>query len=172
MTAVRAIAPAKLNLTLEVLGRREDGYHDLESVVIHLDLADELELTPSATREISYRDDSGRRVAILSDDIVGRTWDRLIELDGERGWNRVPAGGRLEVRKRIPIAAGLGGGSADAAAFLRLARLAWELPIDDAALSAFGATIGSDVPACLAGGPLRMSGRGEIVEPFDVSRRR
>ena len=59
MTAVRAIAPAKLNLTLEVLGRREDGYHDLESVVIHLDLADELELTPSATREISYRDDAG-----------------------------------------------------------------------------------------------------------------
>ena len=125
MTAVCAIAPAKLNLTLEVLGRREDGYHDLESVVIHLDLADELQLTPSATREISYRDDAGRRVAILSDDIVDRTWDRLIELDGERGWKRVPAGGRLEVRKRIPIAAGLGGGSADAAAFLRLARLAW-----------------------------------------------
>ena len=169
MTAVRAIAPAKLNLTLEVLGRREDGYHDLESVVIHLDLADELQLTPSATREISYRDDAGRRVAILSDDIVDRTWDRLIELDGERGWKRVPAGGRLEVRKRIPIAAGLGGGSADAAAFLRLARLAWELPIDDAALSAFGATIGSDVPACLAGGPLRMSGRGEIVEPIEVT---
>ena len=169
MTAVRAIAPAKLNLTLEVLGRREDGYHDLESVVIHLDLADELQLTPSATREISYRDDGGRRVAILSDDIVDRTWDRLIELDGERGWKRVPAGGRLEVRKRIPIAAGLGGGSADAAAFLRLARLAWELPIDDAALSAFAATIGSDVPACLTGGPLRMSGRGEIVEPLEVT---
>ena len=171
MTAVRAIAPAKLNLTLEVLGRREDGYHDLESVVIHLDLADQLRLTltPVATREISYRDDGGRRVAILSDDIVGRTWDRLIELDSERGWKRVPAGGRLEVRKRIPIAAGLGGGSADAAAFLRLARLAWELPIDDAELSAFGATIGSDVPACLAGGPIRMSGRGEIVEPFEVT---
>ena len=57
MTGVRAIAPAKLNLTLEVLGRREDGYHDLESVVIQLDLADELQFTPSATREISYRDD-------------------------------------------------------------------------------------------------------------------
>ena len=57
MTAVRAIAPAKLNLTLEVLGRREDGYHDLESVVIHLDLADELQLTPSATR----RDQLSRR---------------------------------------------------------------------------------------------------------------
>ena len=169
MNAVRGIAPAKLNLTLEVLGRREDGFHDLESVVIHLDQADQLELRPSATREISYRDDGGRRVAILSDDIVGRTWDRLIELDRERGWNRVPAGGRLEVRKRIPIAAGLGGGSADAAAFLRLARLAWELPIDDAELSAFGATIGSDVPACLTGGPVRMSGRGEIVEPFEVT---
>ncbi len=169
MTAVRAIAPAKLNLTLEVLGRREDGYHDLESVVIHLDLADQLELTPLATREISYRDDGGRPVAILSDDIVDRTWERLIELDRERGWNRVSRGGRLEVRKRIPIAAGLGGGSADAAAFLRLARLAWELPLDDDALSAFGATIGSDVPACLTGGPLRMSGRGEVVEPIEVT---
>lgn len=173
MTAVaRALAPAKLNLTLEVLGHREDGFHNLESVVVHLDLADELTLTTASKhdtkRDITYRDDSGRPVPILSQDIVARVWDRLLALDRERGWDLVPPGGRLDVRKRIPVAAGLGGGSADAAAFLRLARRAWSLPLDDAALCAVGAEIGSDIPACIVGGPLQMSGRGELVKQIEA----
>ena len=163
MSAARAIAPAKLNLTLEVLGRRADGYHDLESVVVQLDLADELTLRPSAKREIVYRGDDGRPVSILGPDIVEQAWDRLLELDRERGWRAVPATAHLEVRKRIPVAGGLGGGSADAAAFLRLARAAWSLPLDDDALRELGAELGSDLPACIAGGPLRMSGRGEQI---------
>lgn len=171
-TIARTIAPAKLNLTLEVLGRRADGYHDLESVVVHLDLADELTLTAAskhgAKRDITYRDDAGRPAPILSQDIVARAWDRLLALDRERGWDLVRPGGRLDVRKRIPIAAGLGGGSADAAAFLRLARRAWSLPLDDAALCALGAQLGSDIPACIIGGPLRMSGRGEIIKPIEA----
>ena len=167
--ALQAIAPAKLNLTLEVLHRRGDGYHDLESIVVHLDLADQLTLSPAEEREIVYRGEHGRRVAILGEDIVERAWALLRELDRERGWGRVPAAGRLDVRKRIPVAAGLGGGSADAAAFLRLARRAWALPLDDAALLDAAASIGSDVPACLLGGPLRMSGRGERVAPLELS---
>ncbi len=166
MSGARAVAPAKLNLTLEVLGRRADGYHDLDSVVVQLDLADELTLRPSAEREIVYRDDDGRPVSILGPDIVERAWDRLLELDYERGWGAVPATGRIEVRKRIPVAGGLGGGSADAAAFLRLARAVWSLPLDDEALREFGAELGSDLPACIVGGPLRMSGRGERIGPI------
>ena len=171
MTAIaRAVAPAKLNLSLEVLGRREDGYHDLDSVVVHLDLADRLSLSAAATREITYRDDHDRPVPILSQDIVERAWERLLEIDRARGWNAVPAGGRLEVRKRIPVAAGLGGGSADAAAFLRLARRAWQLSLDDAALCEVGAEIGSDIPACIVGGPLRMSGRGEVIQLVEAQK--
>ena len=164
----RAIAPAKLNLTLEVLGRRADGYHDLQSIVVHLDLADDLEFSPAAERRIVYRDDNDRPVAILSHDIVERTWDLLLALDRARGWSRVAPTGRLNVRKRIPVAAGLGGGSADAAAFLRLARQVWDLPLSDAALRDMGAEIGSDIPACIAGGPLRMSGRGELIDAIET----
>lgn len=171
-TIARTIAPAKLNLTLEVLGRRADGFHDLESIVVHLDLADELSLTAASKhnpkRDITYRDDTGRPVPILSQDIVARAWDRLLALDRERGWGLVSPGGRLHVRKRIPVAAGLGGGSADAAAFLRLARRAWSLPLDDAALCALGAQLGSDIPACIIGGPLQMSGRGELIKPIEA----
>ena len=168
MSAARAIAPAKLNLTLEVLGRRADGYHDLDSVVVQLDLADELTLRPAAQREIVYRGGDGRPTPILGPDIVVRAWDRLLQLDRERGWRAVPATGRLEVRKRIPVAGGLGGGSADAAAFLRLARAAWSLPLDDDALRELGAKLGSDLPACITGGPLRMSGRGERIELIEA----
>lgn len=164
----RAIAPAKLNLTLEVLGRRADGYHDLESIVVHLDLADELAFSPAEQRQIIYRDDNDRPVAILSRDIVERTWDLLLALERARGWNLVAPTGRLDIRKRIPVAAGLGGGSADAAAFLRLARRVWDLPLNDAALRDLGAEIGSDIPACIAGGPLRMSGRGELIETIEA----
>ena len=166
MSGARAVAPAKLNLTLEVLGRRGDGYHELDSVVVQLDLADELTFGPAAEREIVYRGDDGRPVPILGPDIVVRAWDRLLELDRECGWRAVPATGRIEVRKRIPVAGGLGGGSADAAAFLRLARAVWSLPLDDDALRGLGAELGSDLPACIVGGPLRMSGRGERIGPI------
>ena len=169
MTAIaRALAPAKLNLTLEVLGRREDGFHDLESVVVQLDLADELVFSPAEERRIVYRGGDGHPVPILAQDIVARAWELLLSLDREHGWGGVPPGGRLDVRKRIPVAGGLGGGSADAAAFLRLARRVWDLPLDDAELCALGAEVGSDVPACIVGGPLRMSGRGEAIEPIDA----
>ena len=72
------------------------------------------------------------------------------------------------MRKRIPVAGGLGGGSADAAAFLRLARRVWALPLDDDALLRLGAELGSDLPACIMGGPLRMSGRGERIELIEA----
>ncbi len=164
MTTWITRAAAKLNLTLEVIGKRDDGFHDLASIAISLDLADEVRLTPTnSAREISYRSDAGRPMSIeTDDDIVGRAWDALDEHVA------LPSGASIEVVKRIPVTAGLGGGSTDAAAFLRLARAAWRLPLTDEELCQIGSQVGSDVPACLVGGTVRMFGRGERVEPLFI----
>ncbi len=158
--AMRVAAPAKLNLTLEVLARRDDGFHELDSVVGAIDLADELLLAEAGERSIEYTDGAGQRVSILtSDDIVGRAWDALAAaVPG------VPIAGAVRVVKRIPVAAGLGGGSTDAAAFLRAANALWDLGLERRELAEIGARVGSDVPVCLAGGFARMRGRGEQVE--------
>lgn len=166
MTTWKAAAAAKLNLTLEVLGRRDDGYHDLASVAVSLDLVDDVSLTRTASeRTISYRDDRGQRLSIeTSDDIVARAWNAL-----ERH-RSLPGGASLQVVKRIPLTGGLGGGSTDAAAFLRLACHAWNLDLSDVELREIGAEIGSDVPVCLLGGVVRMAGRGELVHPLPETR--
>ena len=157
-------AAAKLNLTLEVVGRRGDGFHELASIAISLDLADEIRLTPTmAARTVTYRTESGRPASIeTDDDIVIRAWDALAQhVD-------LPLGASIEILKRIPVAAGLGGGSTDAAAVLRLARCAWDLSLSDEELCRIGSQVGSDVPACIVGGAVRMSGRGEGVEPLSI----
>ncbi|MDE2745818.1 MAG: 4-(cytidine 5'-diphospho)-2-C-methyl-D-erythritol kinase [Chloroflexota bacterium] len=162
MTTWRTQAAAKLNLTLEVIGKREDGYHDLNSVAVSLDLVDDVRLTRTSTdRSIRYSDEAGRRVSIeTSNDIIDRAWSAL-----ERRC-ALPGGAAIEVVKRIPLTGGLGGGSADAAAFLRLARQAWSLDLSDNELSEIGSEVGSDVPACLHGGVVRMAGRGERIAPL------
>ncbi len=158
-------AAAKLNLTLEVLGKRGDGFHDLASVVVSMDLADQVRLrTGGSERRISYRDEAGRRVSIeTGDDIIARAWEALDRHCAP------PEGGAVEIVKRIPLTSGLGGGSTDAAAFLRLARAAWRLDLSDDALCALGAEVGSDVPACMVGGPAVIEGRGERVTPLELS---
>lgn len=162
MTSWIGPAAAKLNLTLEVLGKRDDGFHDLASVAVSLDLADEVRLTKSSDgRFVSYRDDRGRRFSIeTEDDIILRAWNAL---DAHCS---LPTGAVVEVVKRIPLTAGLGGGSTDAASFLRLARHAWGLNLSDDELCRIGADVGSDVPACIVGGTVLMSGRGERVDPM------
>ena len=155
---------AKLNLTLEVIGKRQDGFHDLASIAVALDLADEIRFTPTRSgRTISYRSQSGRAVSIeTDDDIVVRAWDALDRHVG------LPSGASIEIVKRIPVTGGLGGGSTDAAAVLRLARRAWDLPLSDEELCRIGVQVGSDVPACIVGGTVRMSGRGEGVEALSI----
>lgn len=164
MTTWTTAAAAKLNLTLEVIGKRADGFHDLASVVISLDLADQCSLTLGGTeRRISYRDHDGRPVSIEThDDIIDRVWQAL-----ERRCP-LPSGGSIDVIKRIPITSGLGGGSTDAAAFLRLARAAWRLDLSDDELCEIGAEVGSDIPVCIMGGPMLMQGRGERLTALQV----
>lgn len=160
--ALRTPAPAKINLTLEVLGKREDGYHDLVSVVQTLDFADELVITSDGTnaRSVTFQHDDGQPLPTPNDESIARTWQRLIERCGRN----LPA--RVTVRKRLPLAAGLGGGSSDAAAFLRLAARFWDLPLAPADWQALAAEAGSDVPLFLTGGALLMEGRGERITPL------
>ena len=157
--AFHTLAAAKLNLTLDVLGKRNDGFHNLSSIAISIDLADQVTLTSGVDGfAVAYRDAFGRRVSIETlDDIIVRAHNVLSE------HAEIPSGSSVSVIKRIPLTSGLGGGSTDAAAFLRLAREAWQLPLSEERLAAIGAEVGSDVVACLIGGMVRMSGRGEHV---------
>ncbi len=160
----RTRAAAKLNLTLEILGKRDDGFHDLSSLTVSLDLADDVRLQTGGDQlTVTYRDDQGRPISIETrDDIIVNAWSILSPR------HHVVGGASVEVVKRIPVTSGLGGGSTDAAAFLRLARRAWSLPLSDHELCDIGAEVGSDVAACLIGGAVEMSGRGERVSPLDA----
>ena len=164
MTSLSTIAAAKLNLTLEVLGKREDGFHDLSSVAISLDLADDVRLTHGGdVRTIAYQDADGRPFSIQTNhDIIARAWSAL-EAHCDLQMN-----GRVDVVKRIPVTSGLGGGSTDAGAFLRLANEAWTLGLSDDDLCRIGSQVGSDVAACVIGGPVMMAGRGERVESIEA----
>ncbi len=156
---IEILAPAKVNLTLRVLGKRPDGYHDLESLTCQMDLCDRLRITeePSA---ISFSCD---REELAGPDNLA--WRAALLLK-ER--SRTPRGAALRLEKRIPAGAGLGGGSSDAAAALRgLSRL-WGLGWDTPRLAELGAGLGSDVPLFLHPSPALMTGRGETVTPLQV----
>ncbi len=157
--ALSLLAPAKLNLVLEVTGRRGDGYHDLDTVLTTIDLADRVRLRPAAALDVRL---SGRGTGeIAADGELSAAAARALAAAAGRAPNVA-----IEVEKRVPAAAGLGGGSSDAAAVLRgLARL-WELDWPIERLEAIAASVGSDVPFFLHGGTARCRGRGEIVTPL------
>ena len=147
-------AYAKLNLTLEVIRKREDGYHDLASILQTVDLHDTLEFRESDGIDFECSDES------LSggDNLVVRVAEVLRKFAGtERG-------ARISLEKRIPVAAGLGGGSADAAAALRGLNRLWELGMSESDLVEVAVEVGSDVPFLVSGGTSLASGRGERLE--------
>lgn len=152
-------APAKVNLWLNVVGRRADGYHLLHSLVAFSDLADTLEIAPADGLTLVIEGLGAEALSAEADNLVLRA-ARL--LAAETG--RTPRAA-LRLIKRVPMAAGLGGGSADAAAALRgLARL-WSIGPADVDLSGLATRLGADVPMCLAGRPAIASGVGEVLEP-------
>jgi len=150
-------APAKLNLTLEVLHRRDDGFHDLRSLVIGVGLADSLSATTTATNAVhlSCADPS----LCTPDNLVVQAADLL------RDVHSVEAGVALTLTKRIPIGGGMGGGSSDAATTLRLCNEVWSLGLSGKDLGPLGARLGSDVALFFALPSAIISGRGERVEP-------
>jgi len=160
-------APAKLNLTLAVVGRRKDGYHSLYSVMVPLALGDALTVStpPSGTAADSLRI-TGLPLPPEPDNLVLRAI-AAARAEVEAGVAGTPAP-PLAVRlaKRIPVAAGLGGGSSDAAAAIEAALAAWGAVLAPSRKAALAAALGSDVPFFLAGGAALVTGRGEFVEPL------
>ncbi|CAN5467812.1 4-(cytidine 5'-diphospho)-2-C-methyl-D-erythritol kinase [soil metagenome] len=161
------LAPAKVNLTLAVLGRREDGYHDLESIVLLLGLADELTVQPADEQPTSdpvadTLEVEGEVDCALADNLVLRA---ARALRAALATPLPPLAFRL--RKRVPVAGGLGGGSSDAATALRLAAKIWQARIGLERLMALAAEIGSDVPFFVTRARLALlEGRGERIIPL------
>ncbi len=152
-------APAKVNPFLRVLGNRGDGYHEVETLVQPITLADGVQAAPAEEGiTLTVAGDRAGDVSTGEDNLVLRA---ARALGSERG-------AHLLLAKRIFVAAGLGGGSADAAATLRALDRLWGLGLGIEGLAPVAARIGSDVPALLPGGPVLARGRGEVVEPFQV----
>lgn len=155
-------APAKINLYLHVTGKRADGYHLLDSLVVFAGAGDRLHYTPGPTP--LRLELAGRFGPTLGADAAGP--DNLVmkaaaALQAACGPNAVVQGGTLVLDKELPVASGIGGGSADAAAALRLLNRAWRTDLPHATLLRIAETLGADVPVCLASQTARMEGIGE-----------
>lgn len=162
-TAWEVQAPAKLNLYLEVLGRRTDGFHELETLLVPVQLFDDLHWSPAHESSrgctLSIRSQLAPGTSLSNtDNLVLRAAERLAQYAG------IEPHGHFELTKRIPLQAGLGGGSSDAAATLRLVNAAWDTRLGEDDLATLAAELGSDVPFFLAKGAAICRGRGEQVE--------
>ncbi len=147
-------AHAKVNLFLEVLGKRHDGYHILNSLFVSIGLCDELCISEH-TELVCEVFNKGH--IIIEDNIIHKAATRLQEVTG------IKRGAYIRVQKNIPVAAGLAGGSSNAAATLRALNFVWQCGLSDAQLLQIGLTLGADVPFCLQGGVAQVSGIGEQI---------
>ena len=170
---VSTLAPGKINWTLEVLGHRPDGYHEVRTVLQTVDLCDRVRVSPSTDLELVLTGLVGQAGAPLagvppSENLAYRAAALLRDRAGGQA-----LGARIELEKAIPAGAGLGGGSSDAAATLRALDRLWGLGLAPAELARLGAQLGADVPFFLFGGTALGRGRGDEVTPLpDVRSRR
>ena len=152
-------APAKINLMLDVLHKRPDGFHEVEMVMTMIDLADRLEMSEQPRDTIIITSQAGyipldeKNLAFQAARLIKERYD-------------VRKGVHIHLDKKIPVAAGLAGGSSDAAATLRGLNRLWDLNIPLEELLSLGAELGSDVPFCVTGGSALATGRGEILKPI------
>lgn len=164
MSALGEDARAKVNLTLRVIGRRVDGYHDLESVVAFADCADRLTLDAGVELALTTTGPRAQECGETADNLV----IKAARLLGERVEDLTF--GSFALDKQLPVAAGIGGGSADAAAALRLLARANHLALDDARLIEVARLTGADVPVCLASQACVMTGVGDSLMPLSLPR--
>jgi 4-diphosphocytidyl-2-C-methyl-D-erythritol kinase len=157
-STLRARCPAKVNLSLRVLGRRDDGYHELDTVFQTVDLWDELEVGPAPRLALSCDDPE---LGVDGRNLVLRAAELLAAHSGS-----APGGAQFVLRKRIPVQGGLGGGSSNAAAALRLAARFWGLAVAAETLTELACALGADVPFFLVGGTARGRGRGDRITPL------
>ena len=158
MNHIRVQAPAKLNLGLEILGRRSDGYHEIRTVLAMVDLLDTVTVSP--TRPGQIRRDADLHGINEREDLAVRALQQL------RAAARISLGARLRIDKHIPVSAGLGGASSDAAAALLAGERAWSITTPDVSLYQLAATLGSDVPFFLGGPCALAQGTGTDLSPL------
>lgn len=154
-------APAKINLSLDVLRKRSDGYHEVDMIMTMIDLADRISFEKNDKNKITLCSNSG----IVPNDDRNLVY-RAAKLIKEE--YKIDNGVSIYLEKNIPVAAGLAGGSSDAAATLRGLNRLWCLNASNSELMALGEKIGSDVPFCINGGTARVTGRGEIVNQIST----
>nr|WP_294521263.1 4-(cytidine 5'-diphospho)-2-C-methyl-D-erythritol kinase [uncultured Rhodopila sp.] len=152
-------ACAKINLHLHVVGRRPDGYHLLDSLVVFAGAADVLTVERAGTLSLAVTGPFAAGLDNEADNLVLRA-ARALAIHAD-----VPPAGRLVLEKNLPVASGIGGGSADAAAALRLLDRFWEIGAGQGVLAAIAGGLGADVPVCVSSRPALMSGIGEILAP-------
>lgn len=157
--SVRLSAPAKLNLHLDIQAKRADGFHDLRSLFVMIDMCDELNVTVTHGQECSVR---GCGRIPLEKNLIWKAYTRYCEIAGKF------IGLSVDCRKQIPEMAGLGGGSSDAAAMLRVMQLLHPVDLSRECLTEIAAELGSDVPFFLHSASALAEGRGEIIEPVET----
>jgi 4-diphosphocytidyl-2-C-methyl-D-erythritol kinase len=160
--SVRVFAPAKINLTLKVGRPRADGRHSLESVVAFADVGDWVLAAPDESLALELSGPFATELSAEGDNLVLRAARALAAHYG------VTSGARLHLEKHLPIASGIGGGSTDAAAALKALTELWKLPATEHELSAIAATLGADVPVCVAARSAYMTGTGETTQPMQI----
>jgi 4-diphosphocytidyl-2-C-methyl-D-erythritol kinase len=153
-------APAKINLFLHITGKREDGYHMLQSLMAFADIGDDLEFSAHNDFEVNIGGPFAGSLPESKDNLIYKA-ARI--LSNEYG---VPLCGKISLAKNLPIASGIGGGSADAAAALKGLVKLWNLPDDPLRLQKIALQLGTDVPACLYGRPVWAEGIGDILSPI------
>lgn len=154
------LAAAKINLALHVVGRRADGFHELDTIAVFADIGDRLAVAPADDLTLCVEGPFAAHAPANESNLALMAARALAAAAHAEG------GGRLTLHKTIPAGAGFGGGSADAAAALRLLTRHWESDIGGERLADIAAEIGADVPMCLAGRALRARGRGERIAPI------
>ena len=168
MTALGAhrFAPAKINLFLHVGDKRADGYHNLASLVVFADSADRISLTTAPAFSLNVTGPQAGPLKDEQDNLVLKAARALASWSETRGHKSSPVA--LTLEKSLPVASGIGGGSSDAAATLQLLAEHWALPIHADDLHAIGASLGADVPVCLARMPMMISGYGDILTAINT----
>ncbi len=153
------LARAKINLYLHVLGRRADGYHLLDSLVVFAETGDEIAVAPADDLSLKITGPFAGNLAADENNLVLRAARGLRDLAG------IKSGAAITLTKNLPVASGIGGGSADAAATLDALMALWKVAPDRTALDRIALSLGADVPVCLAGRPSFMGGIGEEIAP-------
>jgi len=153
-------APAKINLHLEVIGKREDGFHELAMIMQNIDLSDYLEMEINSEGLIKLKTDCNN-LSVSSDNLIVKSANLLRQI------SNVDLGANIFLRKNIPIGAGLAGGSSNAAATLIGLNKLWNLNLDQNTLCSLASNLGSDIPFFIKGGIQLCFGRGEILEELE-----